>query len=603
MLKFTIPFAPIDTAFGNFFANIADDEKMLMGHTARIASWSTRDGNICINLEDFASKHILDEYHQREFSLPSVGEWRKALWKSGLVARPGEYKPLVLDEANRLYLHRYWIYEQNIASFFRKRMSPDSTIRAFPHEYWARARATLDNIFPALEGKTINWQKIAAALAIIKNTLIITGGPGTGKTTTAAKIIAVLLTLTHEKKMRVALAAPTGKAALRLSESVKVIKESMACLATIKDKIPETSFTLHRLLGYGSGLRIPQYNHRNPLPYDLLIVDEASMIDLPLMANLVEALKPSAKLILLGDKNQLASVEPGAFFGDLNEALLANAFSEETATLLELLIDEKMPIPTKAMRYEGVIEMKDNHRFGNNHPLAALSTLITAGKATEALEFVRAGHPNLRLVENSESGQLQAAIKEELAQYLKACRRKRANDELFDVLENFRILAAIRGGRNGVEAINKSVSSFWSSSTALIQGKVIFDCCPIMATRNNYQQGIFNGDVGIVFMDEGGNYQAHFRSVAKKTQQIPLASIDGFEIAFATTVHKAQGSEFKRVLLRLPETDSPALTREVIYTAITRAKESVEIWGNAQTLWAALGKRVTRKSALRELLG
>jgi exodeoxyribonuclease V alpha subunit len=248
--------------------------------------------------------------------------WCKRLRESKVVGAPGQYKPLILDEGSRLYLFRYWDYQEKLLDLIRRRVSEDGqAVNA------TALKKGLERLFPGSHGGEIDWQKVAALTALMKRFCVISGGPGTGKTTTVAKILALLLEQGNSEKVRIALAAPTGKAAARLQETIKLAKEKLHCADTIKGAIPEEASTIHRLLGSIPGSPYFRHNGQDPLLVDVVVVDEASMVDMALMSKLVQALPSQSRLVLLGDKDQLASVEAGAVLGDICDTGQVHNFS------------------------------------------------------------------------------------------------------------------------------------------------------------------------------------------------------------------------------------------------------------------------------------
>ena len=307
-------FTDIDRHFARFMERLSGAPNLEVALAAALVSRSQGQGSICLNLRSVAGTTFPnDSADGVRFQLPALEEWIAALWKSPAVGKPAEFKPLVLDERGRLYLHRYWEYESDLAKAILLRAEQEAEDINEP-----LLREGLERLFPPIhEPRETDWQRVAASTAVQKQFCVISGGPGTGKTRTVIALLALLLEQADGKPLRIALAAPTGKAAARLQESLKKWKTTLPCDEAIKARLPEESFTLHRLLGSFPDSARFKHNAENPLPFDVVVVDEASMVDLALMAKLFAATPPSARLILLGDKDQLASVEAGAVLGDI----------------------------------------------------------------------------------------------------------------------------------------------------------------------------------------------------------------------------------------------------------------------------------------------
>jgi exodeoxyribonuclease V alpha subunit len=313
----------LDIHFASFISRLAGTRAPELCLAAALASNYTRQGHICLALSSIAGKQLVEgENGHDPIICPELRDWHKKLRKTSVVGKPGEYKPLILDDRSGLYLHRYWDYEEKLANLIRERVNEDKENIDFTH-----LREGLDRLFPQGQDEEVDWQKVAAFTSLVKTFCIISGGPGTGKTTTVAKILALILEQPSPTKPRIALTAPTGKAAAKLQQAIKGSKAKLTCADSIKDAIPKEASTIHRLLGSVPGSPYFRHNAQNMLPVDIVVVDEASMVDLALMSKLIQALPPQARLILLGDKDQLASVEAGAMLGDICDAGNVHSFS------------------------------------------------------------------------------------------------------------------------------------------------------------------------------------------------------------------------------------------------------------------------------------
>ena len=309
-------FSDIDRHFADFLLRLEGREEPKLWLAAALASSATQSGNVCVDLESIAGESLSEQENETsENRAPDLSAWVSVLKQSKVVGEPGDFRPLVLDQASRLYLYRYWKYERQVADALRELANSD--LFDFDPTLVEKGLSTL---FPPQGGEGLDWQRLAALTMILRRFSLVTGGPGTGKTSTVLRILALLLAQPGLEGMRIALAAPTGKAAARLKEAVQQSKETLDVTAEVLARIPEEASTLHRLMGFMPGSRTFRHNRGNPLPFEMIVVDEASMVDLPLMAKLLDALPGDARLLLLGDRDQLASVEPGAVFGDICSA-------------------------------------------------------------------------------------------------------------------------------------------------------------------------------------------------------------------------------------------------------------------------------------------
>ncbi len=565
-------FEEIDRQFARFLLSITGRTDPGLALAAALASSETRKGHVCLDLAAASAPVDTDDPEEdssrAERPLPPLPEWLALLrgWEAVGIADSDTdpFRPLILDDSNRLYLHRYWKYEQElVASLLRRGDAPPRGPEG--------CLAQLDRLFPPLPGGERDGQREAAATAIRRGVTFITGGPGTGKTTTVVKILALLAQRASAARIDIALAAPTGKAAARLREAVEEARDRLDCDPGVRDLIPSETSTLHRLLGAIPGAAKFRRGPENPLPHDVVIVDEASMIDLPMMAKLVGAMRPEARLVLLGDRDQLSSVEPGKVFGDLCDTSSANRLSES------------------------VVVLSKSYRFGETSGIGALSRLVNEGKGEAALELASSGrYPDIRW-EALSPGQtsireLEGALLAGYREYLSA----NGIREKFEAFQRFRVLCAYRQGPFGVESINTLADRLFPSA-----GR------PIMVTRNDYRIRLYNGDIGLVLKDPasgGGGVQAFFPDDKGGFRAIALARLPEHVSAWAMTVHKSQGSEFERVMLLLGTVSTGVMTRELLYTGITRARRFVDIRGGRDVFLSAAGRRTERKSGLKDAL-
>ncbi|WP_323122166.1 AAA family ATPase [Burkholderia alba] len=676
------------------------------------ASRATAAGHVCVSLGALAQRY--DE---------PLAEVRQALADSGVTGfdrnTRGAERPLVVDRDDRLYLARYFDYEARLARALVEQtragvragdVSPDVL------------RERLARYFGPAPAGEVDWQRVAAIAALTGRVTIVSGGPGTGKTTTVVGVIACLLDT--DPGLRIALAAPTGKAAQRMQEALHARAGDLP--PELAARLPRTSYTLHRLLGGGSGGRF-RHHRDNPLPCDLVVVDEASMIDVALAAHLLDALAPGARLVLLGDKDQLAAVEAGAVFAELSarpvfspagRATVAAALGIEVAAFVAALPAEagRSPVPAPILpasspspspsprgrraargndaqgslfdfddtadaerddariappspppdletlaeawidageldwlddarfaasdaalagalasaREAGaanravptgsggdalapltdcVVWLERNYRFGLDSPIGRLSLAIRAGAASDALDALSTDADAAARFQDDGGDALSAATLDGLARgfaaYGDALREALAAPApdplpLFDALNRFRILCATRAGARGADQVNTLVAAQVRRAVRvpLAVGAHWFAGRPVMVTRNDYALGLFNGDIGIALPDANGALRVWFRGADGQARAVSPAALPPHDTAFALTVHKSQGSEFDEAALILPASFSRVLSRELIYTAVTRARSRVQVIGPRAVLAQAIATRTQRDSGL-----
>ena len=581
----------IDRQFASFICRQAGGGDPLLAGAAALLSRGVVAGDVCLDLA-----WALEEGDAASYGVQGVDSWAAGLRSFPVVGAPGDFRPLILDDANRLYLHRYWRYEKELADAILKRGAAAECDRELLERGLAR-------LFPRLpEGET-DWQRVAALAAVSRRFCVISGGPGTGKTSTVVKVLALLLEQQGEDGCRIALAAPTGKAAARLKES---IMGGVECAGQARALIPEEVFTLHRLLGYLKGSCSFRHHGENPLPYDIVIVDEASMVSLPLMAKLVDALRRDTRLILLGDRDQLASVEAGAVLGDICNTGAVHGFSPEFAALAAEIGGDLLPVQAEnGPLGDAVVLLKKSYRFSSSGGIGTVGALVNAGDGAAALAaFADDSLPEISLAQTPPAAALGEALAERIAAGFAPYLQASSPEEAFSRFGRFRILCALRSGPFGAESVNRLVQERLAQAGAIRPEGRWYAGEPVMITRNDYNLGLFNGDVGLILADpeNGGELRAFFPTGHGPMRRVLPLRLPEHESAFAMTVHKSQGSEFDRVLLILPDRDAPLLSRELIYTAITRAKQSVELMATEELFLNAVERRIARKSGLRERL-
>ncbi|RQQ42807.1 AAA family ATPase [Burkholderia stagnalis] len=657
------------------------------------ASRATAGGHVCVALGALAQRY--DE---------PLADVRAALAASGIAAfgalARGDERPLIVDRHDRLYLSRYFDYERRLAEALVAQAGEGAAADALAPDV---LRERLARYFGPAAGD-VDWQRVAAIVALTGRVTIVSGGPGTGKTTTVVGVLACLLDAHPD--LRVALTAPTGKAAQRMQEALHARAGELP--PELAARLPNTSYTLHRLLG-GGGAAGFRHHRDNPLPYDLIVVDEASMIDVALAAHLLDALAPGARLVLLGDKDQLAAVEAGAVFAELSarpsfspaarariaEALgideaafvaalpvpddvapaaaavpaavepvrqpvapakidtrQASLFDDEPPVEAAVTIDEPagdadeapawieadelqwldavalppldaVPLvaatvetvavaenrPSPAPLADCVVWLERNYRFGLDSPIGRLSLAIRRGAVQDALDALPASDAAAASFHEDAGDMLATSTIERLAQrfsaYLDALRGALAAPApdplpLFDALNRFRILCATRGGSRGAEHVNALVAAHVrrAAHVPLAVGAHWFTGRPVMVTRNDYALGLFNGDIGIALPDAQGALRVWFRRADGTARAVSPAALPPHETAFALTVHKSQGSEFDEAALVLPAAFGRVLTRELVYTAVTRARTRVQVIGGRRVLAQAIATRTQRDSGL-----
>lgn len=611
--------SPLDIHFARLLGRLNGRETPELSLAAAMVSSFTRQGHICLDLGELRNYGLEPEDTVR---LPAgVSGWQEKLHACSVVGSPGEYKPLVLDTSGRLYMYRYWEYQHKLAQSLKHRI--DGPPAALPTASPA-LKDQMERLFPASGESEINWQKVSALAGIWKQFCVISGGPGTGKTTTVAKLLAILIGRWPADKVKIALAAPTGKAAARLQEAIKSAKEKLDLPESIKDSIPDAASTIHRLLGSIPGTPYFRHNESNPLPADIVVIDEASMVDLALMSKLVQALSPQARLILLGDKDQLASVEAGAVLGDICDIGEELCYSEEFLRACENLCGCRLgakyaSLGKRKKPKDSIVQLQRSYRFSGDSGIALLSRAVRDGDADTAMALLkRGGYKDVAWRDVPSGRFLGSAVRSEVIEgfrgYLSEVESLRCGTnedsslrvrKVFDRFDAFRILCAVREGLHGVAALNAQVESILKDAGILRPDRRWYVGRPVLIGRNDYNLKLFNGDIGIFLpdMESGGSdFRVFFPGPGGRFRSFHPMRLPEHETVYAMTVHKSQGSEFDNVLFILPERATPVLTRELIYTAITRSRHHISLLGSESVLRAAITQSTRRLSGLSDAL-
>ncbi|MDO6508529.1 exodeoxyribonuclease V subunit alpha [Colwellia sp. 4_MG-2023] len=611
-------------------ADLSDEQQQILMHLLIALSVSLRAGHTCLPITKIAGEHWgvafdeLGECSHQGYLFPSIDILEGLLVALNLSAE--EHQPVVFDN-NSLYMRRYYQFEWELAQGIHKRLTQKSAVSVND------ISSIVSQLFPTSQGKDIlqneavnivenkreeiDWQKLAVANAIDKNFTVIAGGPGTGKTYTVTKLLAALLML-HEKNqlqedapaLEIALVAPTGKAAQRLSESI--INAIAGFKGLIDDDIlaamPTQAKTIHRLLGVIPNNHNFRHNQNNLLSCDVLLIDEVSMVDLPMMTRIFRALKPETKVILLGDADQLPSVAVGCVLADIAPRPHSGYSKENLAYLAKVceieqtfLASQFHQASAEPMTYHDHLSfLMKSRRFDGEGGIGILANYVIQGESTLSWQLLTASASEGALADNNQLSLADNTLSSWLApliqKYYQGIAQCRDVSGAFALLAKFRVLCVTRQGEFGVDALNQWIKEQLFSR---FHTEVNYHGMPIMINENDYRLGLYNGDIGLLWRTEEGQLMAYFEDTEDGYKLFMPSRLPKYDMVYAMTIHKTQGSEFDHVAMVMPkQAEHQLLSRELLYTGITRAKTMLTISSNKPTWQHGVKTKIKRYSGL-----
>lgn len=542
--------------FAKFIANQESNPDNILISCAVLVASDQLSGNICTDLNELENSVLASKLHLKT---KSPDEIKKTLTSSLSVGAPGDFKPIILEN-NKLYLHKYWSYEEEITKWLKaKANKQDQRLSESEIKH-------IESLFPE-SVDVFDFQKLATQLALIKELLIISGGPGTGKTYTVKKILEALLE--KDAKLKIALAAPTGKAAERLNESIREVFPELEAV------------TVHRLLG---ARRNGEFKHgnENKLLHDIVIIDEASMLDIRLWIGLARSLKNNCKLILLGDKDQLASVEAGSVLGDICHKSDAK-FSKLTLNVLDYYQDDLIKNNSENALNDNIVLLDKSYRVTSDSGISQWGKAINE-QDVEGFFKLSEESQQLGTLRPSESILLELFDK-----YV---------DEIISGEFKTQYLSSNKKGFFGTEKLNSRIEKLLKSKLGVIPNQEWYLKRRIIATKNDFSLGIKNGEIGFCDYVEDGEYFVSFESA----KRISASQLKYYDLAYAITIHKSQGSEFNNVYLFLSDSFNPVLSKELLYTGVTRARENALVIGKRELIKQVILNEIKRTSSIQEKL-
>jgi exodeoxyribonuclease V alpha subunit len=610
-----------DLHLANVLLRLGAEDRVEVGLAAAMAARAPRHGHVCVDLRDVRDRVVPVAAEGEDapvLTWPAFSEWMRELGASRLTRGPTDPgdTPLVLD-GPRLYLDRYWRYQLRLMRALEQRtagpeLDVDENI----------LREGIESLFPRQAGQALDRQRLGAVMAVLRRLTVISGGPGTGKTTTITRILALLYQQAERagSPLRVALAAPTGKAANRVKESIDAELARLPLDDEMKSELAQTpSFTLHRLLGWKR--RNPTrfwHDADNQLPYDVVVIDEASMVSFAMMAKLVDAVPPDARLILLGDRDQLTSVEAGAVLGDVcnptgGELRFSRIFADRVSAITgdDLSVAERVDQPGI---WDCMVQLDRFYRFGEASGIGGVARAIQRDRADDVVAYLSGaatesgeGHyDDVELLELGDEGQLPASCRRSIvdgyARFVRIALGTTTGEDALEALGSLRVLCGHRRGPLGVEMLNQRIESWLEAEIpGFDPTRTWYLGRPVIVTENDYGLRLFNGDVGVVIEVEGRRVVA-FRKPGGEVRLISPSRLPPVETVFAMSIHKSQGSQFDHAVVVLPSERSLIVTRELVYTGVTRARSRMSLIAKEQVLRDAIAEPVRRASGLRAKL-
>ncbi|HEX4336553.1 MAG TPA: exodeoxyribonuclease V subunit alpha [Polyangiaceae bacterium] len=583
----------LDAELARHLGALASESREDVLLAVALASKATKEGHTCVDLGKLAGTPLEADAETPVFTCPAFAEWHAQVSTSPLVGTGASDTPLVLDGRARVYLRRHWEHEQRLATALLER-SRHGLELADP----AASRALLAKLFPPRRAGGTDWQRVAAQIAALSSLTVISGGPGTGKTSTVTRVLALAIAdelARGNPAPRALLVAPTGKAASRLAESARKAAATLDVPRAVLDALPLGAATVHRVLEADGEGRF-RITAERPLVADIVAVDEASMIDVGLMRALVDAVPKHARLVLLGDKDQLASVEAGAVLADVCGERPGPRHSSALGERFERAFGESLPGEAAGAPGidDSVITLTESHRFSSTSALGELAFAIKRGDADTVMRLLTASGEVTLMEPASDRAPNRELLPLVVRGFAELAASTSAEAALL-ALERFRVLCAHRRGPFGVEELNRQIGDALARSSP---GRLVQ---PIIVNRNDSAVGLFNGDVGVLIREGTEGARAVFPG-EDRVRRLSPSRLPPHEAAFAMSVHKSQGSEMDDVVVLLPPPGSPLLTRELFYTAVTRARRRVVVHGSAAAVREATSRPAARASGLADAL-
>jgi len=561
-----------------------------------ISSW-TEKGHICLDLNNLSDEDIRSIIDTAGITLPHIEKIKAILNSSSCIGRPGETAPLILDE-NRLYFERFYSSEKELINRINLRIKKNIK---FSEKTEKEIAGVLKGLFPVTN--EIDWQAVAALTSLLKYFTVISGGPGTGKTTTVIKILILLIELNSkgllhspDKPLNIVLCAPTGKAAARLIEAIENSKKKINYSEEILALVPDEGYTIHRLLN--------NLSDKNNTPPDVIIIDEASMVDLSILARLFSSIPDLTRVILLGDKDQLASVEAGAVLGDIctgiSEYKYSEAFYRNIGKFLKINI--KAENNNQPDIRDSIVLLNKNYRFKGN--LYSLSIAVNSGDTAKAFNILKSSNSEISWIDPEKNTMYRTILQKNLLGLYLEYIKETDIEKAFNIFDSFRVLCALRRGPFGVVTTNNWIEQILKNQGLINPYRRFYNNRPVLITKNDYNTGLLNGDIGIIRKDKKAedNLYAFFKDGSGSFKKISPYKLPEHETVYSMTVHKSQGSEFEKVILILPDKPGPIITRELIYTGITRTKSDIQIISRESVLKYGISNFIKRTSGIYRAL-